>query len=505
MRKFYTNDDPGIASSLTFHQALLFMFLLGYILVLFLYIFDISLGSQLITGLIFFFGAVFVFIENNLHKKIVFALKINQDKNLKISDALKADGEQLLSLNKMLKNKVDDLNKSESKRHELETQLQQAQKMKALGTLSGGIAHDFNNTLTPIMGHSELLLMEIPKDSPYRADLEKIYTSASRARDLVKQILTFSRQESSELKRMKMQPIVKEVLKLIRSTIPTTIEIKQDINADCRAIKADLTQIHQVVMNLTTNAYHAMEDTGGELHVSLSEIGLSKEDLLTPDMKPGFYVCLTIADTGMGMDEELTKKIFDPFFTTKDQGRGTGMGLSIVYGIVNSLGGGIRVSSEPGQGSEFNVYFPVDMTVKKEDSLHKDDSVSGGNEHVFLVDDEEAILTLAKLILDPLGYQLTSHSSSIEALEDFRANPDRFDIVITDLTMPKMSGDKLAAELIKIRPGIPIILCTGFSETMSEKKALSIGIKSFLIKPVSVKELSQKIRVLLDENMKAAG
>lgn len=502
MREFYGSDDLSISHSLAFHQSLLFLFLFGYIIILFAYMFNISLGSEMITGLIFFFGAVFVFIENNLHKKIVSSLKKNFDKTLQISVELKEEREKLLLLNKILKTKVYDLHKSESKRHKLEAQLQQVQKMEAIGTLAGGIAHDFNNTLAPIMGHCELLLMDIPKDSPFRGNLEKIFTSASRARDLVKQILTFSRQENKELKLMKMQPIVKEVLKLIRSTIPATIEIKHDIDVDCGAIKADLTQIHQLVMNLTTNAYHAMEDTGGELRVSLKEIESAKIDLLTPDMESGIYVCLTIADTGIGMDQELTKKIFDPFFTTKDHGKGTGMGLSIVYGIVNSLGGTIRLNSEPGHGSEFKVYFPVDKTISKEQIIQQNDLIQGGKEHVFFVDDEDAILNLARLVLEPLGYQVTTHSSSIEALEDFRVNSGIFDIVITDLAMPKMTGDKLVVELIKIRPDIPIMLCTGFSESMSEEKALSIGIKSFLLKPIALKDLTQKIRSLLDENIK---
>ena len=382
---------------------------------------------------------------------------------------------------------------------DLLTQLRHAQKMESIGTLAGGIAHDFNNILFPIVGYSEMLLEDTPEDSPTRNNLNQIYTSALRAKSLVKQILTFSRQESSELMLMKMQPIVMEALKLIRSTIPTTIEIKQDINPDCGVIKADPTQIHQIVMNLSTNAYHAMEETGGELKVRLKEIKLGEYDILRPDMKPGIYACLTIADTGRGMDKELTQKIFDPFFTTKEKGKGTGLGLSVVHGIVTSMNGVIQVYSEPGEGTQFHVYLPVEKNFSEEQVIHSKIEIQGGTEQILLVDDEEAIISMEKRMLERLGYKVTSRFSSLEALEAFRANPDKFDIVITDMAMPNMPGDKLSAELTKIRPGIPVLLCTGFSENMSEEKAASLGIKGFLWKPIVMKDLAQKIREVLDK------
>jgi len=381
----------------------------------------------------------------------------------------------------------------------METQLQQAQKMESIGILAGGIAHDFNNILFPIVGHSEMLLEDVSVDNPIRASLKQIHTGAMRASELVKQILTFSRQESGELKLMKMQPIVKEALKLIRSTIPTTIEIKQNINSACGVIKADPTQIHQIVMNLCTNAYHAMEETGGELKVSLNEVELSTLDLINPDMATGVYVCLTVSDTGKGMDKNVTNKIFDPFFTTKEKGKGTGMGLSVVHGIVTSTNGVIQVYSEPGKGTVFNVYLPVEKSSSTEQISNSNIKFQRGTEKALLVDDEEAILIMEKMMLERLGYQVTSHNSSIEALEAFRENPGRFDIVITDMAMPNMAGDKLSAELTKIRSDIPVLLCTGFSETMSEEKAASIGIKGFLWKPIVMKDLSQKIREVLDE------
>jgi CheY-like chemotaxis protein len=299
---------------------------------------------------------------------------------------------------------------------------------------------------------------------------------------------------------MKMQPIVKEALKLIRSTIPTTIEINQDINPDCGVIKSDPTQIHQIVMNLATNAYHAMEETGGELKVSLKQVESGEYDIITPDMTPGIYVCLTVADTGMGMDKNLTDKIFDPFFTTKEVGKGTGMGLSVVHGIVKGMGGSIHVYSEPGKGTQFNVYLPLAEAVKEQQVTNVEAPIQGGTEHILFVDDEELILQMETVLLERMGYQVTSRTSSIEALEAFRKNPDKFDMVITDMAMPNMSGDKLSVELIKIRPDIPVLLCTGFSENMSEEKAASMGIKGFLLKPIVIKSLDQKIREVLDEN-----
>ncbi|MBC2704896.1 PAS domain-containing sensor histidine kinase [Desulfobacula sp.] len=385
-----------------------------------------------------------------------------------------------------------------TERKSTEAQLRQAQKMETIGTLAGGIAHDFNNILFPILGHADMLLMDIPEDSPFRNGVNEIYTSALRAKDLVKQILTFSRQDATELILMKMQPIVKEALNLIRSTIPTTIDIKQDIESDCGAIKAAPTQLHQIVMNLTTNAYHAMEDAGGELSVSLKEIDLGEYDVISPDMLPGAYACLTVADTGVGMDKNVTEKIFDPFFTTKEPGKGTGMGLSVVHGIVKSLGGAVQVYSEPGKGTKFHVYFPVEKSSFEKQSIQTKEPVRGGTERILLVDDEDVIVTMEKQILERLGYQVTSRTSSLEALEAFRANPDRFDLVITDMAMPNMAGDKLSVELIKIRSDIPVLLCTGFSETISEEKATSLGIKGFILKPIVAQDLAKKIREILD-------
>ncbi len=379
----------------------------------------------------------------------------------------------------------------------LETRLQQAQKMETIGTLAGGIAHDFNNILFPILGFTEILLENDSLDRSSRASLNTIYSGALRAKDLVKQILTFSRQDKNELKLIKIKPIVKEALKLIRSSIPTTIKIKQDIQEDCGIIKADPTQIHQIIMNLSTNAYHAMEGIGGELKVVLKKVKISEDDTVISGIKPNTYTCLTVSDTGKGMDKNLINKIFNPFFTTKEKGKGTGMGLSVVHGIVKSVNGEIQVSSVPEKGTKISIYIPEEMNSYEKDYCPKKESIPCGTERILLVDDEKDIITMEKQMLEHLGYQVTSRTSSIEALEAFRVNHNKFDMVITDMTMPNMTGDKLSLELIKIRPDIPILICTGFSELISDEKAASIGIKGLIFKPVARRDLAIKIHEVL--------
>jgi len=380
----------------------------------------------------------------------------------------------------------------------MEEQLRQAQKMESIGTLAGGIAHDFNNILFPIVGHAEMLLDDISEEkSPMRSSLTEIHTGALRAGNLVRQILSFSRQEKTELTLMKMQPVIKEALKLIRSTIPATISISQNLHPDCRAVKADPTQVHQIVMNLATNAFHAMEAPGGELKVILKEIKPDESDLIIPGMGPGPYACLTIADTGMGMEKEVADRIFDPFFTTKQKGKGTGMGLAVVHGIVKNMEGAIRVFSEPGKGSEFHVYLPIAKGKAENKLLDMDEPLTGGKERILLVDDEESIIAMEKQVLERLGYHVTPFTDSTEALGAFKADPDKFELVIMDMSMPKLPGDKLAVELINIRPDIPIVLCTGFNETLTEEKILSMGIKALLMKPVRIKDLAGKLREIL--------
>jgi PAS domain S-box-containing protein len=388
---------------------------------------------------------------------------------------------------------------SERKVAKLQEQLAQAQKMEAIGTLAGGIAHDFNNILFPMFGYLEMVLQDLPKGNPLRGQLVEVLNGAKRARDLVKQILAFSRQSDHDMKPMKVHLVLKEALQLIKSSLPSTIKITQNIQSDCGLVFADPTQIHQIVMNLCTNAYHAMEETGGKLTVNLKEVELTAEDLKDQAMVPGPHVCLTVADTGPGMEQSVIDRIFDPYFTTKEKGKGTGLGLAVVDGIVKSHGGHISVYSEPGKGTEFKVFLPVIKTKEEEHQVETDTPIQKGNERILLVDDQDMVAQMEKQMLERLGYHVTVRTSSTDALEAFRTQPDKFDVVITDMTMPNMTGDKLAAELIKIRPAIPIILCTGFSEMMSKEKAAALGIKGFLMKPVVMKDLSSIIRKVLDD------
>jgi len=341
-------------------------------------------------------------------------------------------------------------------------------------------------------------LKEVSEDSPKKQKLNKIYRSALRARDLIRQILTFSRQAKGEPRLIKLQPIIDEVLNLIRATIPATIKIKKDIIPDCGVIKADPTQIHQVIMNLATNAYHAMEEAGGELKICLHETQLIDPERINPDMKPGFYACLKISDTGIGMGKDVIKNIFDPFFTTKEKGKGTGMGLSVVHGIVNRMKGGIQVHSEPCKGTEFLIYLPVEKDSIEDLITQSNGKVISGSEQILLVDDEEYLLEMMQEMLKGWGYHVTPLLNSKEALNVFSAAPDKFDLIITDMAMPEMSGEKLSTEIIKIRRDIPILLCTGHSDKMSKKKAISLGITEFLMKPIEMKSLAQKIREILD-------
>ena len=401
---------------------------------------------------------------------------------------------------------ITEQKQAERERFRLEAQLLQAQKMESIGTLAGGIAHDFNNILFPMMGFAEMALDDLSKDSPLRNNIEEILQGTKRASELVKQILTFSRQSDQKPKPIKVQFIVKEALTLIRSTIPTTIEIKQYISNECGLVMADPTQIHQIAMNLLTNAYHAMENEGGKLEVTLRnlEFGLENADLKNEEsrskigLSPGTYVCLTVADTGSGIGQEEINRIFDPYYTTKEKGKGTGLGLAVVHGIVKSYGGDIGVYSEPGKGTTFSVYLPVIKFGVEKEEIAVIAPVLTGSERILIVDDEQTIVRMEKQMLERLGYDVTERTSSVEALEAFRDSPDKFDLVITDMTMPNMTGIQLSQKLLEIRPDIPIIICTGFSEKINEEKAKAIGIQGYAMKPVVKSELAKKIRAVLD-------
>jgi len=383
----------------------------------------------------------------------------------------------------------------------LETQLQQAQKMEAIGTLAGGIAHDFNNILGGIMGYAELAKMKAPEGSNVIADLDKLIKSSIRAADLIKQILTISRQHKQEQKPVQIKYIVNEALKLLRATLPSTIEIREDLAKDTGVVNADPTQMHQVIMNLATNAGHAMQKDGGILEVNLANVEVDADFAARHlDMSPGPHLRLTISDTGYGIEPAIMERIFDPYFTTKEKGEGTGMGLSVVNGIVKGHGGAITVYSEPGKGSTFNVFFPVVEDVV-EAKTEDEEPLPEGNERILFVDDEPSLVDVTRQKLEKLGYKVVGTISSLEALELFKSKPQGFDLVITDTTMPHMTGDILATEIMKIRPDIPVILCTGYSERISKARAEDLGISAFAMKPLLMRELATTVRGVLDRGI----
>jgi signal transduction histidine kinase/ActR/RegA family two-component response regulator len=402
----------------------------------------------------------------------------------------------LRNQNILLEKKVEERTKALARS---ERQLQQVMKLQAIGTLAGGIAHDFNNILFPIVGYTELTMDDVPEDSQARQNLEEILKAANRAKELIQQILAFSRQNCQERKSLKVQYLIKEALKLLRATIPASVEIICNVDEDCGPIMGDPTQIHQVIMNLCTNAYQAMQASGGRLEVSLHEIDISyKETMQRGGMKPGNHLQLTVKDTGHGMEPAVMERVFEPYYTTKEQGKGTGLGLSVIHGIVKNHGGDISVNSQPGKGSTFNVYLPIidaiDVAAEQVESL----TATKGKERILLIDDEEQIIDIEQQILERLGYKVTPKTDSEEALQEFAAQPDQFDLVITDMTMPKMTGDQLARKMIDIKPKIPVILCTGFNEAITEEKALSIGIDRFIMKPIVKDKLASTIRSVLD-------
>lgn len=382
----------------------------------------------------------------------------------------------------------------------LEAQLQKAQKMESIGNLAGGIAHDFNNLLFPIIGMSELLLEDLPKGTPEHEKAQEILKAAIRGSDLVKQILAFSRQSDHKKTHIYIQQVLKEALKLSRSTIPSDIEIAQEIQANCGMIMADPTQMHQVAMNLITNAYHAIEQQpDGKISVNLKETVLGPYDLVDTPLSPGRYAVFSVSDTGCGIDPAISGKIFEPYFTTKEKEKGTGLGLAVVYGIVKEHKGDIKVISSVGKGTTFDVYLPLTERDIASDSHIQLSEAKTGTERILLVDDEESVVKLEKIMLERLGYLVTETTSSLEALNAFRADPDIFDLIISDMTMPNMTGDQLIRKIREIRSDIPTIICTGFSERLNQDGAKSIGISGFLMKPIVKSELAQMVRDVLDQ------
>ncbi len=386
-----------------------------------------------------------------------------------------------------------------SQRKQLEKHLVQAQKMEAIGTLAGGIAHDFNNILSVIMGNAELAYSKNADSKKIAGNLDKIITASHRARELTAQILAFSRKSDLEKISMNLSAIVKEALNMIRSTLPATIEIRSEIFSK-KNILANPTQIHQVILNMCTNAFHAMEDKGGVLSVSIKELPSTELGLLPNDIdpKPGEYLTLEFSDTGCGMNKETLNKIFDPYFTTKKPGKGTGMGLSVAHGIIREHDGHIKVKSTVHKGTTIQIFLPVDHRVEIQEIFHEKEPIANGNEKIMIVDDEKAIVDAVASVVSNYGYEPFPFTNSLEALSSFEKDPNLYDLIITDMTMPEMTGSQLSREALLIRKDTPIIMCTGYSELIDRESALAMGISEYLQKPVLKNDLLNAIRTALD-------
>lgn len=397
---------------------------------------------------------------------------------------------------------IDDRKKAEAQSAELEQRLQQARKMEAIGALAGGVAHDFNNILSAVLGYADLALEELPGEGRAAHYLREVVRAGHRARDLVKQILTFSRRNQPEQVPLLVQSVIEEAMKLLRASIPTTIDIAVKIDDRCGPLLADPTQIHQVVMNLCTNAYHAMRENGGTLTVALDEVQLGggSVDGVVDGMKAGVYLRLLVADTGVGIPEENIKKIFDPYYTTKAMGEGTGMGLSVVHGIVSSLGGAIGVRSPEGGGTAFEIYLPVSpLEMIGEVKTHPSEYVGTGR--ILLVDDEEPLIDLGKQMLERSGYSVVAVTDSNRALELFSGTDEGFDLIVTDMNMPHLDGLSLIRRCREHNPEIPAILCTGYSDQVDRERALAEGVNDFLMKPIARQELAECVDRVLGRNV----
>ncbi len=396
---------------------------------------------------------------------------------------------------------ITERKKTETEKEQLQSQLAQARKMEAIGTLAGGIAHDFNNILSAILGYTELALTDIPDGVEAKECLEQVLKSAVRAKNLVRQILSFSRPGTQERKPIALGPIIEETIKLLRATLPATIEIVPDMKSEVGTVLADPTQIHQLLINLCTNAAHAMRERGGILTVGLETVVPDKTVLAAQaELKPEPYERMTVTDTGEGMDPATLERIFEPFFTTKEVGQGTGMGLAMVHGIVKAHGGAVEVRSEPGKGSTFQIYLPLTEAHAEEAESAQPAPSPVGVEHILLVDDEESVMHIEKRMLERLGYKVTADTSSTRALEVFKSGPNDFDLVLTDQTMPQMTGLDLAQRLFDIRSDIPVIICTGYSTEISPESIGETGIKRVLMKPLAIREVAEAVRRVLDNH-----
>ena len=393
-------------------------------------------------------------------------------------------------LHTRVRHELAERKRAEGESRDMERQLRRAQKMEAMGALAGGIAHDFNNILGAILGYTELALYEVPADSQARRKMEQVMRAGHRARDLVRQILLFGRENREDRELIRMGPVVKEAVKLLRASLPATIAVERRVDRDLGPVLGNSTEIHQIVMNLCTNAGHAMEETGGVLRISLTGVTLDAE--APPPLVPGRHLRLTIRDTGPGMSPETLERIFDPYFTTKNPTKGTGLGLSIVHRIVETMGGAIQARSDPGAGATFDVYFPEARARRKSPPAAASRG-SGDGQRILFVDDEPALAELGREMLDRMGYRADACEDPKTALRRFSEAPNRYDLVLTDMTMPGMTGDRLARELRRIRPNLPVVICTGFSERINETRAKEAGAFALLMKPVTLDDLSKTL------------
>lgn len=395
--------------------------------------------------------------------------------------------------------------KTEKLKKKLEEQLNQSMKMEAIGTLAGGIAHDFNNILTAIIGYAELTKLNVAQDCqhkhcPIPPNLDMLLEASHRAKSLIKQILTFSRQQKHERTPQRLSQVIKEAILLLKSTLPSTIDLHEDILEKEKYVMADPTQIHQIIMNLGTNGYHAMRDQGGTLGISLSETIIDKDDMRLGKLylTPGPYLLLEVSDNGVGMSKSHVERIFNPYFTTKEKSDGTGMGLAMVHGIVKDHKGHITVYSELGKGSTFRVYLPQIVASVEDHVAEQKETVVGGKEKILIVDDEEMVLDLEKKILEKLGYTVSCFHSPLKALSYLETTDSDYDLIITDMTMPGMNGAEFTSGVLKLYPDMPVILCTGFSELINEEKAKAIGVREYIMKPLVYRETAAVVRKVLD-------
>lgn len=440
-------------------------------------------------------GIVETFKDISGRKNMETELMASLSKANELTEELESKQKELSLKNIQIAEAFDDLKNTQELllRHE---------KMASIGTLAGGIAHEFNNILGAMLGYAEMAKDDSLEGSQTRADLEKVLKAGDRAKDLVREILTFSRQSENELSPIQILPVAKEAIKLLEASTPSSVEVRQNIYSCDKAVMANATMIHQVLVNLYTNAVQSIGEKG-VIDITIQEIVHTDQESTGPStLLPGEYIQITVSDNGPGIDPSIKERIFDPFFTTKEIGRGTGMGLSVVHGIIVKLGGLITVDSELGQGASFHVFLPI---TSEEPEAHAENSepLLTGTEHILFVDDEMMLAHMGKQMLERLGYTVSVRTSSVEALEAFRALPEKFDLVITDQTMPNISGDELSRKMLDIRPETPIILCTGYSSAISQEKVEEIGIRAFVMKPVSKRKLSTIIRQVLDGNPSA--